>query len=870
MLVPVMIVMGWYGLTTYNQQLNSALTIERLANESMRDKIELEIKRFKTLLYNKGDPLSFLLDKPNSTEALTQINTLLAVIVKREPAVHGVMILSIQGDVIAAVDPGIGFNGDKILSAEEKRFAGEHWDFDKAIDHPEIVIPSFGRTYIGTLIHHNDETVFTIAVPIAKPAKAIFIMEFDAEKFFLVHKHKVHGIGEEKTRDYILDRRGALITKINGGEQKKGELMTHLAIVRAALFNSKWPKDTSYLGVMNQTVYGTLTTIPTLNWTLISEVIAGTITGPIWQSLFKLFLWTLLGIIIFVVFVLRLVDKTLKPIQKASEAIDYIARGNYEFELKPSGIYELDAMSSGILNMTKARQKVEGLLQDKEKEQREMLDSMVDAVISIDEDGKILSFNQAAESLFEYSFDEIIGKNIKRLMPEPYSSEHDGYLQHYIKTGEAHVIGFGREVEGLKKNKETFPMRLFVAKLPKGIDGKQRFIGSCVDLTDIRQQEELLRRSQKMDALGKLTGGIAHDYNNMLGVILGYAEILESRLEDKPDLTGFVDEIRHAGERGAKLTKKLLSFSRKKTSDAEILNLNTVLQDEQHMLEKTLTARIKLIFDFADDVWPVKLDAGEFEDAIVNLSINAMHAIEGHGELTIQTRNERLNEIDAITLQISAGDYVLLSITDTGKGMDDKTKEKIFEPFYSTKGELGTGLGLSQVYGFVERSHGVIKVYSEVGLGSRLTLYFPRYIDEKVKNDNEEVNQDKKSSATSLSGTETILVVDDERGLRNVTSEMLRINGYQVHCAEHGKHALEVLENEEIDLLFSDVIMPEMDGFQLAAIVLKKYPSVKIQLTSGFSDGRHEAMSNDTLYNNLLSKPYHSEALLKKIRELLD
>lgn len=509
-------------------------------------------------------------------------------------------------------------------------------------------------------------------------------------------------------------------------------------------------------------------------------------------------------------------------------------------------------------------------LQNKEKEQREMLNFMFDSVISIDESGTVLSFNKAAELLFGYSHDEIIGQSVNLLMPGPFAGKHDGYMHRYVKTGAAHIIGLGREVKGQRKNKETFPMRLFVAELPKDADGKQRFIGTCVDLSQIKQQEEQLRRSQKMDALGKLTGGIAHDYNNMLGVVLGYAELLGSMLSDKPELINFVNEITRAGERGVKLTKKLLSFSKQNVSDAEVLNINAVLRDEQDMLEKTLTARINLIFDLMDDLWMTCLDAGELQDALVNMSINAMHAIEGAGEITILTHNETLDQRDATILQLEPGDYVLLSITDTGTGMDEETREKIFEPFYSTKGDRGTGLGLSQVYGFIERSRGAIKVYSEVGLGSRLTIYFPRHLENKDDEDNDGINHTKVNAKEKLAGTETILVVDDETGLRNLTSEMLRQQGYQVFCAKTGKEALELLEQEEIDLLLSDVIMPEMDGYQLSAIVKEKYPSVKIQLASGFSDGRHVKVSDDTLHKNLLHKPYHSEQLLKVIRELLD
>lgn len=502
-----------------------------------------------------------------------------------------------------------------------------------------------------------------------------------------------------------------------------------------------------------------------------------------------------------------------------------------------------------------------------ELEQKEILNSMVNAVITIDETGKILTLNRASEILFGYPLDEAVKMNINEFMPEPFASQHDHYLQRYLLTDEPHIINLpvGREVEGLRKNKDVFPMRLLVAELAKSNDGKRRFIGSCIDLSQIKQQEEQLRRTQKMDALGKLTGGIAHDYNNILGVILGYAELIQEESRENEKLASYIEEIIHAGERGAQLSGKLLSFTRKKSSNEKQLNINTVLKDSQLMLEKTLTVRISLSYDLADDLENVNLDESELEDAILNICINSMHAIDGNGKLTIQTRNEIINETDSKLFHINSGDYILLSITDTGCGMDATIIEKMFDPFYSTKGKRGTGLGLSQVYGFVQRSGGTIKVYSEPGHGTRLALYFPIY------HDNEEVNQKSDNNLESnLSGTETILIVDDEPALSKLISEILTLKGYKILCADSAAQALDLLAETPVDLLVSDVVMPEMDGYQLAEIVQEKYPTVKVQMVSGFSDNRHKDMTDEGLHKKLLNKPYQSQTLLKRIRELLD
>ncbi len=395
-------------------------------------------------------------------------------------------------------------------------------------------------------------------------------------------------------------------------------------------------------------------------------------------------------------------------------------------------------------------------------------------------------------------------------------------------------------------------------------DGSTLWSGLFIDVTERMLAAETIRRSQKMDALGKLTGGVAHDYNNMLGVILGYSELLKAQLADQPKLQAYIDKISHAGERGAKLTKKLLAFSKNKSSDVKKFNINTLIYEEQHMLERTLTARIKLVLELDDNLWPVRLDESELEDAILNLSINAMHAMENKGRLTIATSNVQVSPADTEILGLPAGDYARLSISDTGCGIDEAAREKIFDPFYSTKGEMGTGLGLSQVYGFITRCGGTITIDSKPKQGAVFTLYFPRYQGENDSNEQIETRND-----MALQGQETILVVDDEPALLDLTCEILSQQNYQVLSAERAKQALEIMEREHIDLLLSDIIMPDMDGYTLAAIVREKYPDIKIQLASGFSGDEHSGQIDKTLSQNLLQKPYNSETLLKKIRALL-
>lgn len=497
---------------------------------------------------------------------------------------------------------------------------------------------------------------------------------------------------------------------------------------------------------------------------------------------------------------------------------------------------------------------------------KNILNNMVDGVITINQQGTILSFNNTAETIFCYGSEEVIGKNVSMLMPDPDSSAHDSYLQNHLTTGISQIIGIGRDVTALKKNGKTFPMRLSVIEYPAKIEGERWFIGSCKDITLQKQQEVQLRRTIKMEAIGKLTSGIAHDYNNMLGVILGYAEILSEEAKDFPQFFDYIDNINHAAERASNLTKQLLSISRKRSETAEVTLINDILNRNEQILSKTLTSTIKLSIDLEKNLWLTFIDSGCLEDALLNLSINAMHAMPEGGELKIATTNVHVGSLDAQVLNILPGDYVKLTLLDTGTGMTRDVVSHIFEPFYSTKGEKGTGLGLSQVYNFVTQYKGTIKVYSEIGQGTCFSIFLPRDVE---KHSIDETNNSSTNDQSSLNGTENVLIVDDESTIRKMTQEILSSHGYKVFCSSSGKEALAILENEKIDLVLSDVIMPEMDGFELAHIIHYSYPIIKVQLSSGFADIKGKTVTNETLSKNILTKPYTSNQLLLKIKETL-
>ena len=390
------------------------------------------------------------------------------------------------------------------------------------------------------------------------------------------------------------------------------------------------------------------------------------------------------------------------------------------------------------------------------------------------------------------------------------------------------------------------------------------------DVTERRALEEQLRQSQKMEAVGRLAGGIAHDFNNLLMVISGYSEFLLDRLGSEPALRTPAQEIASAAGRATSLTRQLLAFSRKQMLAPKILDLNAVVTENLKMLNRMIGEDIDLVMSPATDVGTIRADAGQIEQVIMNLAVNARDAMPSGGKLTIETANVSLDEEYArFHAPLRPGNYVMLAISDTGAGMDSETQSHIFEPFFTTKGPKGTGLGLSTVYGIIKQSGGYIWVNSEVGKGTSFKIYFPRV---------EELRPARVPLAIPAEtvpvepGTETILLVEDEANLRYLARQFLEKQGYRVIEAADGAVAMQIAVAHEgvIHLLLTDVIMPGMNGRELAQRVAEIRPNVKILYMSGYTEnviGRNGTLDAGI---RLLAKPFTLRELNAKVREVLD
>jgi nitrogen-specific signal transduction histidine kinase/CheY-like chemotaxis protein len=398
-------------------------------------------------------------------------------------------------------------------------------------------------------------------------------------------------------------------------------------------------------------------------------------------------------------------------------------------------------------------------------------------------------------------------------------------------------------------------------------DERYFFIGR--DMTERVTLESQLRQAQKMEAVGQLTGGVAHDFNNILTVIIGMTELLSDELAGNAELSPIVAAVDEAATRGAQLTQRMLAFARKQPLHSRDLDLNEVVSRTVKLLERTLGEHIAVKTVLAGDLWTAFADSSQLEDTILNLAVNARDAMPGGGQLVIETANAVLDEqYAAQNVEVMPGEYVSVSITDSGSGMSPDVVERAFEPFFTTK-EVGrgTGLGLSMVYGFVKQSRGHVKIYSEIGHGTRIMVYLPR-----AAAAGRVAEEPGASPRAALSGHETILVVEDSEAVRRVAVNILRGLGYQVEEAEDGPSALKVLERPgHIDLLFTDLIMPNgIDGQELARRARALRPGLKALFTSGYSEQFIKGRGPTEAGVALLSKPYRTKQLAEAVRNALE
>ncbi|MGA2099380.1 MAG: PAS domain S-box protein [Candidatus Acidiferrum sp.] len=488
-----------------------------------------------------------------------------------------------------------------------------------------------------------------------------------------------------------------------------------------------------------------------------------------------------------------------------------------------------------------------------------------DMIAVVDVNGKRLYNSPSYERILGYTCEEL---NRTASLEQVHVDDRPKVI---AAAQEARKDGIGRGIEYRMRHKDgSWRILESTASVVKnGSGAATKIVIVNRDITERRQLEEQFRQAQKMEAIGRLSGGVAHDFNNLLGVIIGYAEMLQEKFDANHSARASVDEIVKAGKHAASLTRQLLAFSRQQVLELEVLDPNDIVADIEKMLRRLIGEDIKLMTSLDRGLGRVRADRGQLEQVFLNLAVNSRDAMPTGGNLLIETCRFEMDQeyVLRFPYPVKPGPYARLTMTDTGVGMDLATQARIFEPFFTTKEKgRGTGLGLSTVYGVVKQSGGYIEVRSEPGEGASFIIYFP--IVQEVPTETKLAV----SQGRSTGGNETILLVEDEESLRTLTRNLLELSGYTVLEAQTGYQALEIATNhlETIRLLLTDVVMPGINGRDLAKRLLCEKPKLKIIYMSGYTGsavGDNNILGKDAIF---LQKPFSRENLSQKVREALE
>ncbi len=516
---------------------------------------------------------------------------------------------------------------------------------------------------------------------------------------------------------------------------------------------------------------------------------------------------------------------------------------------------------SVVRNLSPERAWERALRRSEQRFQRFFEDAPV-GIVLLDGSGKVTEANKAWRELVAPGHSQIVGSGLTEFVAEQEVREIDGWLRQ-ILIGAVPASARKMELRALSETGRRRDVSVFVSRIDEGL------ILHFLEAGDQKSVEATFVQGQKMQAIGQLAGGIAHDFNNLLTAMIGFCDLLLLRHSPGDQSFGDIMQIKQNASRAANLVRQLLAFSRQQTLQPEVLNVTDILAELSHLLGRLIGANIKLNMVHGQDLGLVRVDQGQLEQVIINLAVNARDAMDEGGTLTIRTQNIRLDKPEQRDAEyLPSGEYVVVEITDTGHGIATDKLERIFEPFYTTK-EVGqgTGLGLSTVYGIIKQTEGHIFVDSVVGEGTTFSIYLPHHKEDGTEAAVSEGTQDE--TRADLTGVGSVLLVEDEDAVRQFSARALRAKGYKVLEARSGEDAMSVLRNEQVDLLITDVVMPEMDGPTLIKLAKAEAPDLRVVCISGYAEDAFRKRIGEDSEIHFLAKPFSLAQLASKVKDVM-
>ena len=737
--------------------------------------------------------------------------------------------------------------------------------------------PAVGNFQINPV---NGKQIITFSMPLKNPDGSIAQIIFASlETAYIESVIRLPSLPAGSTVT-VIDQDGNLLVDHPAGSATPGENMTHWPIAaRGASAATRFVMEGTGLDGSRRFYASTgiyargalipgIATQPTKSISIIIGVPAkrdiATLLTPLKASgaaIGLVFLLILTGTYIF------LSRTMLRPIRQIHAAARQLRRGDFSVRLPATSRRdEIGMLSNSFNEMASALAERDSDLRQTSERLRRILDTEPGCVKILDRDLRFVDINRAgAELMCAPDIESVRGADVLDFVAE---EDHERFRAHILS-----VIDGRREsitYQLVDCNGDRHWIESHAAAIRLADDAQHAYIAISRDKTEELKTAAQLVQAQKMESIGRLTGGVAHDFNNLLTVMLGNAEVLVERLADRPELRHLAGMIEQAAQRGSELTHRMLAFARRQVLRPTELDVNTLVTQLTDLIGRTLGEDVRVRLDTAPGLWHVSADPAQMESALLNLALNARDAMPDGGMLTIETSNVHLDaDYAALNPAATPGDYVLVAVSDSGTGMTPAVMEKAFDPFFTTKPTgKGSGLGLSMVYGFVKQSQGHIKIYSEAGQGTTIRIYLPKSAEgTAVREIPEAVHE------TDVNGQETILVVEDEEAVRAYVCAQLRDLGYRVLEAPHAEAALAIFEGEDgasIDLLFTDVVLPGgLNGRQLAERAALLHPRLKVLYTTGYTENAVVHNGKLDAGVQLLTKPYRRADLARQIRQAL-